>query len=105
MRLNVTLQTADLVLQPAARPLESIVERKLNVGMALVEVWSASNIDFFSTRKREPDIDLVEASVEVAPARHLEHDPAGGYAREAILERCNPRNNGSAQCLTGLHAL
>ena len=105
MRLNVTLQTADLVLQPAARPLESIVERELNVGMALVEAWSASNIDLFSTRKRQPDIDLVEASVEVAPARCLEHDPAGGYAREAILKRCNPRDNGSAQCFAGLHAL
>jgi len=28
MHLNATLQTTDLVLQPAARPLKSIVERR-----------------------------------------------------------------------------
>jgi hypothetical protein len=105
VRLDVSLQTADLVLQPTAGPLEGIVERKMKIGVALVEMWSASNIDFFPGRKRQSDVDLVKASAEVARAWRLQHDPAGGDAPKAILEGCNPRGNGSAQCFGRLHPL
>ena len=101
----MALQPADLILQLSACPLECIVESKVNVRMPLVQTWGASNIDLLPVRESQADVDLVEASVEVAPAWCLEHDPAGGYAREAILKRCNPRDNGSAQCFAGLHAL
>src|SRR5215470_13366871 len=58
-----------------------------------------------STSLRQADVDLVEAASAVVFARCLHHNPAGGYAPEAILEADNVLGNDCAQGLARLHSL
>jgi len=58
MSLHMTLQAANLVLQTAPGTLECIVDRKINVGVALVGIRLVPNIDFLFVRQSEPDVDL-----------------------------------------------
>ena len=82
----MALQPKNLILELSARPLECIVESKMNVRMPLVETGCTSNIDLLSVWERQADVDFVEAAGAVVFARCLHHHPAGGYAPEAILE-------------------
>ena len=54
----MTLQAANLVLQTTPGTLECIVDRKINVGVALVGIRLVPNIDFLFVRQSEPDMDL-----------------------------------------------
>ena len=54
----MTLQAANLVLQTAPGTLECIVDRKINVGLALVGMRLVPNIDFLFVRQSKPDMDL-----------------------------------------------
>src|SRR6516164_1742290 len=52
MRFDVALQPTDLILELSARPLECIVESKMNVRMPLVQTWRTPDIDLLSVRER-----------------------------------------------------
>ena len=54
----MALQVANLVLQTTPGKLECIVDRKINVGVALVGIRLVPNIDFLFVRQSEPDMDL-----------------------------------------------
>ena len=82
----MALQPTDLILELSTRPLECIVESKMNVGMPLVQPWRAPDIDLLSVRERQADVDLIETAGAVVFTRCLHHYAAGGYAPEAILE-------------------
>jgi hypothetical protein len=51
-------KAANLVLQTTPGTLESIVDRKINLGVALVGIRLVPNIDFLFVRQSEPDMDL-----------------------------------------------
>jgi hypothetical protein len=76
VRFDMALQPTDLILELPARPLERIVESKMNVRMPLVETWRTPDIDLLSVRERQADVDLVEAASAVVFARCLHHHPA-----------------------------
>jgi len=101
----MALQPTDLILELSARPLECIVESKMNVRMPLVQTWRTPDTDLLSVRERHADVDLVEAASAVVFARCLHHHPADDYASEAIREACNVVGNNCAQGLTRLHSL
>jgi hypothetical protein len=58
MSLHTALQATNLVLQTTPGTLERIVDRKINVGVALVGIRLVPNIDFLFVRQSEPDMDL-----------------------------------------------
>jgi hypothetical protein len=58
MSLHMTLKAANPVLQTTPGTLECIVDRKINVGVALVGIRLVPNIDFLFVRQSEPDMDL-----------------------------------------------
>src|SRR6516162_7139278 len=101
----MALQPTDLILELSTRPLECIVESKMNVRMPLVQMWRAPDIGLLPVRERQADVDLVEAAGAVVFARCLHHHPASGYAPEAILETGNVLGNNCAQGLARLHSL
>jgi hypothetical protein len=101
----MALQPTDLILELSARPLECIVESKMNVRMPLIQTWRTPDIDLLPVRERQADVDLVEAASAVVFARCLHHHSAGGYAPEAILEAGNVLGNNCAQALARLHSL
>src|SRR5215475_4431607 len=105
VRFDMALQPTDLILELSARPLECIVESKMNVRMPLVQAWRAPDIDLLSVRERQADVDLVETAGAMVFARCLHHDPAGGYTPEATLEAGNVLGNNCAQGLARLHSL
>src|SRR5215467_5403819 len=105
VRFDMALQPTDLILELSARPLECIVESKMNVRMPLIQTWRTPDVDLLPVRERQTDVDLVEAASAVVFARCLHHHPAGGYAPEAILEAGNVLGNHCAQGLARLHSL
>ena len=52
MRFDMALQPSDLILEPSARPLECIIESKMNVRMPLVQTWRTPDIHLLSVRER-----------------------------------------------------
>ena len=84
--LHVACHAVGLILQLPPRPLERIVEREAQVGVALVGLRRPPDIDLAAFRQSEPDIDLVESAVAMMPAGGLQHDAARGDAAEAFLE-------------------
>jgi hypothetical protein len=64
----MTLQATNLVLQTAPGTLECIVDRKINVGLALVGTRLVPNIDFLFVR---PDMDLEKTAGPAVLARTL----------------------------------
>lgn len=62
MVLHLSLQLANLILQLPARPLERVVDGERQVGMPLVGLRGAVDIDLPAVRKRQTDVDLVEST-------------------------------------------
>src|SRR5262249_12052562 len=93
LKAHVALQPTDLILELSARPLECIVESKMNVRMPLVQARRAPDIDLLSVRERQADVDLIETAGAVVFARCLHHDST----REATLEADNVLGNNCAQ--------
>jgi len=58
MGLHMALQAADLLLQTPSRMLKCIVDRKINVGVALVGIRLVPNIHLFFIWQSEADMDL-----------------------------------------------
>lgn len=55
MVFHLPLQFANMILQLPARPLERIVDGERQVGMPLVGLRGAVDIDFPAVRKRQTD--------------------------------------------------
>ena len=87
MCLNLTLQLADMVLSPAACPLEGVVNRIAGMGVALVVRWRSSHVHLSTIRKREVNIDLVSASALMMASRSPDHDATGRDATEPVVKR------------------
>ena len=52
----MALQPTDLILELSARPLECIIESKMNVRMPLVQTWRTPDVDLLSVRERQADV-------------------------------------------------
>jgi hypothetical protein len=65
----MALQAANLVLQTTPGTLECIVDRKINVGVALVGIRLVPDIDFLFVRQCEPDMDLEQTAGPVVLRR------------------------------------
>jgi hypothetical protein len=65
MVLHLSLHLAHTILQLPTRPFERIVDGERQVGMPLVRLCGADDIDFPAVRKRQADVDLVEATCAV----------------------------------------
>src|ERR1035437_8916343 len=86
MMLHLSLQLASMILQLPARPFEGVVDGEIQIGMALIGLRGAVDIDFPSVGKRHADVDLVEPACPVMTARCLQHHPASRYASETLLK-------------------
>src|ERR1035441_4623698 len=84
MVLHLSLQLAKAVLQLSVRPFEGVVEGEIQIGMALIGLRGAVDIDFPSVGKRQTDVDLVEPACPVMTAGRFQHHPAGRYATETL---------------------
>jgi hypothetical protein len=65
VRFDLSLQSADLILQLSAGPFEGVVDGERQVGMALVVLRGASYIDLTAIGQREPYVDLIEPAGSV----------------------------------------
>ena len=89
MMLHLALQLANLILQLPARPLEGIVDGEVQIGMALIGLRGAVDIDLAAVRKGQADVDLIEPAGSVMTAGRLQHDAARRHATETLLELSN----------------
>ena len=62
MSFQIALHAANVLLQNALGVLEGIVDRRMNIGVALVGVRLVADIDLLSIRQGEVDMDLEEAA-------------------------------------------
>ena len=83
---HLPLQVANLILQLPARPFERIVDGEIQIGMALIGLRGAVDIDFPSVGKRQTDVDLIKPAGAVMTAGRFQHHPACGHATETLLE-------------------
>ena len=93
--LHLSLQLANTILQLSARPLEGIVDSESQVGMSLVGLRGAIDIDFPAVRKRQADIDLIESACAVMTAGGFQHHPASRNATKPLFEVGHMLGNGS----------
>ena len=84
--LHLSLQLANAVLQLPARPLERIVDGEIQIGMTLIGLRGAVDIDFPSFGKRQTDVDLIKPACPVMTAGCFQHHPACGHATETLLK-------------------
>ena len=66
MTLHLALHLAHRVLQLPARALEGVVERELDVRIALVVLWGVADIDLAAFRQRQMNADLVKPAGAVS---------------------------------------
>ena len=69
------LQLANLILQLPARPFEGIVDGEVQIGMALIGLRGTVDIDLPAVRKRQTDVDLIEAACPVMTRQALSTPP------------------------------
>jgi len=69
----MTLQGVNVVLQTTPGTLECIVDRKINVGVALVGIRLVPDIDFLFVRQSEPDMDLEKTAGPVVLPWAFQH--------------------------------
>src|SRR5665811_2147059 len=86
MVLHLSLQLANLLLQLPARPFEGVVDGEVQIGMALIGLRGAVDIDFPSVGKGQTDVDLVEPACPVMTAGCLQHHPASRDATKTLLK-------------------
>jgi hypothetical protein len=103
--LHLSLQAADLILQPSSRMLEGIIDGKPNIGVAFVRGRCAPNIDFAPIRERKMDVDLIEAAGPVVSTRSLQYHPASRHAAIALLELGHMLLDRGADIRSSLHPL
>ena len=67
--------------------LEGIVDRRVNIGVALVGVRLVADIDLLSIRQRQVDMDLEEAAGRVMLPRIFHHYATGRNPAISFLKR------------------
>ena len=87
--LHLALRKAKLILQLPTSAFERIVERKIQVGVALVRRRRLLHIDFATIRQREPDVDFVKSAFAMSKTRPFQHNAARGHAAPELLESGN----------------
>jgi hypothetical protein len=105
MGLHMALQAADLLLQTPSRVLKCIVDRKINVGVALVGIRLVANIHLFFIRQSEADMDLEKTAAPMMLPWTFQHDATGGDSTELLLKPCHMSRNSCAQYLLRFHSL
>jgi|HubBroStandDraft_6_1064221.scaffolds.fasta_scaffold1530254_1 hypothetical protein len=101
----MALQSANLVLQATSGTLECIVDRKINVGMALVAIRLVPDIYFLFVRQSEPDMDLEKTAGPVVLSWTFQHHTAGRNSAEAFLKLGHVPRDGRVKLLFRFHSL
>jgi hypothetical protein len=101
----MALQAANLVLQTPSRMLKCIVDRKINVGVALVGIRLVPNIDLFFIRQSEADMNLEKTAGPMTLPWTFQHNATGRNSAETFLKLRHVSRNGCAQHLLRFHSL
>ncbi len=101
--LHLPLQAADMILQPTTCPFESVVDGERQIGMPLVRLRGASDIDVSAVRERQTDVDLIESTCAVMAARSFQDDPASRHTTIVLLEFGHMLGNGGPDFQTASH--
>ena len=105
MSLHMALHATNLVLQTPPRMLERIIDRKINVSVALVGIRLVPNIDLLFIRQSDADMDLEKTAGPVVLPWTFQHHATACNPAVSFLERRNVPRNGYAQPLLRFHAL
>src|SRR5664280_713472 len=105
MVLHLSLQLANLILQLPARPFEGVVDGEVQIGMALIGLRGALDIDLPSFGKRQTDVDLIKPAGAVMTAGRFQHHPTCGHATKPLLKVSNVLGEGGLNLRPRLHAL
>jgi hypothetical protein len=105
MMLHLPLQVANLILQLPARPFERIVDGEIQIGMALIGLRGAVDIDFPSVGKRQTDVDLIKPAGAVMTAGCFQHHLACGHATESLFEISDMLGKSGLDLRLRFHAL
>src|SRR5271155_4632102 len=84
--LHRALKPANVILQPAPRTLEGVVDGERQIGMPLVRRRGAADIDLAAVRQREANVHLVKSAVLMVSARRAQCDPAARHPAISLLE-------------------
>jgi hypothetical protein len=101
----MALQSANLILQATPGSLECIVDRKVNVGVALVGIRLVPDIYFLFVRQCEPDMNLEQTAGPVVLPWTFQHHTAGRNSAEAFLKIGHVPRDGCVQLLLRFHSL
>jgi hypothetical protein len=101
----MTLQAANLALHTTPRTPECIVDRKINVGVALVNIPLVPNIDFLFVRQSEPNMDLEKTAGAVVSPWAFQHHTTSRNSAEAFLKLGHVPRNGCAHHFLRFHSL
>ena len=86
MMFDLSLQAPGMILEPPTRPFESIVDGEQHIGVSLVGLCRAPDIDFTTVRERQTNVDLIEAACVVSATWTLHDDPARRHTLIALLK-------------------
>jgi hypothetical protein len=89
----------------AAAHAERIIDRKINVSVALVGIRLVPNIDLLFIRQSDADMDLEKTAGPVVLPWTFQHHATACNPALSFLERRNVPRNGYAQPLLRFHAL
>ena len=96
----MALQSANLILQATPGSLECIVDRKINVGVALVGIRLVPDIYFLFVRQCEPDMNLEQTAGPVVLRWTFQHHTAGRNSAEESRSRKSAQGDKWSFCLT-----
>src|ERR1017187_4075261 len=105
MMFHLPLQVANLILQLPARPFECIVDGEIQIGMALIGLRGAVDIDFPSVWKRQADVDLIKPACPMMTAGRFQHHPACGHATKSLLKVSDVLGQDGLDLRRRIHAL
>src|SRR5271163_259456 len=84
--LHQALQPANVILQPPLCALEGVVDGKGQIGVPLVRLRDAADIDFPTVGERQADIHFVESAVLMMATGSLQRDPATRHPAVTLFE-------------------
>jgi hypothetical protein len=105
MSFHMALHAANVVLQDALGVPKRIIDRRMNVGVALVGVRLVADIDLLSIRQSEVDMDLEETAGPVMLPRNFHRHAAGRNPAVSLLKRRHVPRDLRAQRFLRFHAL
>jgi hypothetical protein len=104
MSFQISLHAANVLLQNALGVPEGVVDRRTNIGVALVGVRLVADIDLLSIRQREVDMDLEEAVGPVMLPRIFHRHATGRNPAISFLKRRHVPRDLRVQRFLGGHA-